>query len=143
LNLSDDLVRVIQIWFVADPEYQGLDPHYQQLSRDQLPAYHIGDATVYKLIGDGSPMEQHMTGRLTAAIVNPGGKTELEPPCPGEDLFVYFTDGAGQVQYNGKTLTLGQYDVILARPDMEAATIMADTSAPLHFMSFYLPKFLA
>src|SRR5947209_3189353 len=52
LNLTDDLVRVIQIWFIADPQHQGLEPHYQQLSRNQLPTQQLSDATVYSLIGD-------------------------------------------------------------------------------------------
>src|SRR5664279_3610137 len=96
LNQTDDLVRVIQIWFVADPRFRGMEPHYQQLGRDQLPAQRIGEATVYSLIGDGSPMQQHMTGRLTATVVDPGGSTHIVAPRPDEDLFVYFTDGRGQ-----------------------------------------------
>ncbi|MEP7291587.1 MAG: pirin family protein, partial [Chloroflexota bacterium] len=38
LNLSDDFARVIQIWYVADRQFQGLEPHYQQLSSGELPA---------------------------------------------------------------------------------------------------------
>ncbi len=28
LNLTDEFTRVIQIWFVADTQYMGLEPHY-------------------------------------------------------------------------------------------------------------------
>ena len=100
LNVWDEPARVIQIWFVADPSYADLDPHYQQLSRGELPTRQVGDATVYQLIGDGSPMEQHMTGRLTAATVQPGGKTTIEAPLVGEDLFLYVTDGDGKALHS-------------------------------------------
>jgi redox-sensitive bicupin YhaK (pirin superfamily) len=86
LNLSDAPVRVIQIWYVAGYQHQGLAPHYQQVGPGQLPSRRVGDATVSQLIGGGSPMEQHMTGRLTATVVPPGGATTLEAPAPGEDL---------------------------------------------------------
>ena len=142
LNLYDDPARVIQIWYVADIEHRGLEPHYQQLRRDELPSHREGDATVFSLIGDESQMEQHMAGRLTATTIAPGGKTELEPPRPGEDLFLYVTDGAGAARRNGDEPPLGQYDVILARPELEAATLSAAPGEELHYLSFYLPTFM-
>jgi quercetin 2,3-dioxygenase len=142
LNLSDDPARVIQIWFIADRHHRGLEPHYQQAGADELPCRTIGDAAVYSLIGDGSPMQQHMTGRLTATTLQPKGTTTLEAPRPDEDLFLYVTDGEGQVVHDSETVAFGQYDVILATPEMSAATVTADATAPLHFLSFYLPKFL-
>lgn len=140
-NYTGSPVRVIQIWYAADLRYRGLPPHYQQLGRGDLPAQQAGDATVFRLIGDGSPMEQHMAGRLTATDVPAGGHTELEPPRPGEDLFLYVTDGAGQAA-NGSVFGLGQYDVILAAPTVEPVTISATTESSLHYLSFYLPSFL-
>jgi quercetin 2,3-dioxygenase len=142
LNQTDSLVRVIQIWFVADPQFRGLEPHYQQLGRDELPTQRIGEASVYSLIGDGSPMQQHMTGRLTATVVDPGGSTHIVAPQPDEDLFVYFTDGTGQAQYHDEVTPLGQYDVVLERSSADEAVVTADSTAPLHFLSFYLPRFL-
>ena len=64
---------------------------------------------------------------------------------PDEDLFLYVTDGAGSfVAENGREQgTLGQYDVILARPDVETVTVKAGTGRPLDFLSFYLPRFLS
>ena len=142
LNLWDEPARVIQIWYVADPSSINLDPHYQQVKSDKVPTRKIGDATIYQLIGDGSPMEQHMEGRLTATTVQPGGATEIEAPRPGEDLFLYVTDGNGQAEHPYSTNTLGQYDVILARPDVDTVKIEAADDEPLHFMSFYLPEFM-
>lgn len=142
LNLYDDPARVIQIWYAADTQHRGLEPHYQQLRRDELPSRQVGDATVYHLIGGGSPMEQHMSGRLTATTLAPGGRTEIEPPRPGEDLFLYVTDGAGQAKHNGDAPSLGQYDVILARPDLNETTISAAADGSLHYLSFYLPPFM-
>lgn len=142
LNLRDEPVRVIQIWFAVEPEHRALPPHYQQLRREALPAQRAGDATVYRLIGDGSPMDDHVAARLTATAIDPGGATAFEPPRPGEDLFLYVTDGAGAARHNGDVVTLGQYDVILARPGAEAATFSAAPDAGLHFLSFYLPAFL-
>jgi redox-sensitive bicupin YhaK (pirin superfamily) len=143
LNLTGEPARVIQIWFVADLKHRGLAPHYQQLSRAELPAERRGDATVHRLIGGGSPMEQHMAGRLTASFVDVGGRTAPEPPQDGEDLFVYVTDGAGEARYGDQAWPLGQYDVLLARPEAgDGASIAAAPDGPLAYLSFYLPRFL-
>lgn len=142
LNLNDEPVRVIQIWFLTEPQHYGLPPHYQQLRRDELPSRKLGDATVHHLIGDGSPMQQHMTGRLTATTVPVGGRTALEAPRAGEDLFLYVTDGAGQFEDKHEAGALGQYDVILAKSDAPDVTIAASPSQALHYLSFYLPRFL-
>ena len=143
LNLGDDPARVIQIWYIADRYHRGLEPHYQQVSRNELPTERNGDATVYKLIGPESPMEQHMTGRLTATTIDTGGITNLMPPLPGEDLFLYVTDGQGEVTYEGVTNPVGQYDVILARPDAQEIALKAAEGTKLHFMNFYLPTFMS
>ncbi len=141
LNRTAEPARVIQIWYVADYKYRDTKPHYQQLPSDELPMRSRGDATVTSLIGGGSPMEQHMTGRLTATSLPAGGSTRLEPPQSGEDLFLYVTDGSGAVSTNGTTTGLAQYDVLLARQDATAVPISAG-NGPLHFLSFYLPEFL-
>lgn len=142
LNRSDELARVIQIWFLADAKYKSLAPHYQQLTQAELPTYTVDDATVYNLIGDGSPMEQHIDGRLSATTVPADGKLIMELPREDEQLFLYVTDGRGQVEYAGRTQPLGQYDVILATPDAQPAVISADANNALHYLSFYLPPFM-
>jgi redox-sensitive bicupin YhaK (pirin superfamily) len=141
LNLWDEPARVIQIWFIADRQHRGLLPHYQQIGRARLPTRQAEGATVYSLIGADSPMEQHMTGRLTATVVPSNGATSLEAPQPDEDLFLYVTDGAGTAIREGQTISLGQYDVILATPDMDHAAITGAAQG-LDFLSFYLPRFL-
>jgi len=144
LNPFDQNARVIQIWYVADRQHRGIEPHYQQVGRSDMPKRRVGDATVYSLIGDGSPMTQHMTGRLTATTVDAGGTTTIEAPQDGEDLFLYMTDGTGRASHDGKTDdALSVYDVILARPDAAPVTLSADKDAPLHALSFYLPRFVA
>ena len=142
LNLSDNPARVIQIWYIADPEYRDLQPHYQQLNNSQLPKRRVGDADVFSLIGDDSPMEHHMHGRLTATMLATVGATTVENPQVGEDLFLYVTDGTGQVTYEGDTYALGQYDVLLIRPDAEKVDITSSADDRLDYMSFYLPPFL-
>src|SRR5688500_7806338 len=142
LNLSDEEARVIQIWFIADRHHRGLEPHYQQAGSDELPRRTVGDAIVFTLIGDESPLEQHMTGRLTATTVQPGGTTTIEAPGEDEDLFIYVTDGEGRTAYGGADISLGQYDVILAMSEVNPPQIQAGANASLHFMSFYLPRFL-
>lgn len=142
LNPWDEPARVIQIWFAADPKYRGLEPHYQQLGRDELPTTHVGDATVVSLIGEDSPMEQHMDGRLTATTLSAGGTTTIDPPRAGEDLFLYVTDGSGQSGHENQVDDLGQYDVILARPSMSEITLKASDDESLYYMCFYLPTFL-
>lgn len=142
LNLSDDPVRVIQIWHMADPQYRGLSPHYQQLSRKELPSVKLNGVQVFELVGGNSPMDQHMTGRLTATMIDAGSNTQLISPLANEDLFLYVTDGSGYMQSNGEKTTLGQYDVILAPPDSDKIELAADKSESLEYLSFYLPPFL-
>lgn len=149
LNQTDEPVRVIQIWFAADRKYRKL-PHYEQLHHTQLPKRKEGDAHVYSVFGDDSPLERHMVGdaRLTAAFVPAGGKVELEPPRRNEDLFLYVTDGTGELDAEDATAVryseraLGQYDVILARADAKHAVLRASADSELRFLNFYLPKFL-
>lgn len=143
LNRSDKPVRVIQIWFIADRQHRGLPPHYQQLSKTQLPKRRVGDATVTQLINDGSPMEHHVTARLTATTLDANGITQLEPPQPHEDLFVYITDGEGVATHGQRQDGLRQYDVMLVKPDAQPVELHATPNAPLHLMSYYLPKFLS
>lgn len=143
LNHTDEPVRVIQIWFAADIKHRGLAPHYQQVTRNELPCRKVGDAAVYSLINDGSPMEQHMTGRLTATTLAAGGTTQIEPPRPGEDLFLYVTDGEGVAALPEIQPALGQYDVVLAQPEAPAVQFTASATQPLHYLSFYLPQFLS
>lgn len=143
LNQTDEPARVIQIWFAADRKHRKL-PHYQQLHHSQLPKQRNGDANVFQVFGDTSPLERHMVGdaRLTAAFVPAGGQVELEAPRPNEDLFLYVTDGAGEFHAPDTQNPLGQYDVILARPDTQSATLRASQGGELRFLNFYLPKFL-
>lgn len=143
LNLSDEPVRVIQIWYVADRQWQGLEPHYQQLSRAELPARRVDDATIFELIGADSPMQQHMTGRLSAGSLPNDGRSTIEAPRPGESLLLYVTDGEGYVSYDGNTGGVGQYDVLLLRPDAGSAVLTAAEDSSLRWLSFYLPEFLA
>ncbi len=142
LNLYDDPVRVIQIWYVADLKHRGLSPHYQQVQREALPSRREDSAEVFSLIGDGSPMEQHMVGRLTATYVPPGGQTRVLPPNPGEDLFLYITDGSGTLEWDEAVDLVGRYDVVLAKPEAPAASIKGGSAGGLDYLSFYLPSFL-
>lgn len=143
LNQGADPARVIQIWFVADLEHRGLPPHYQQLGREELPVHRVDDADVYSLVGGGSPMDHHVSARLTATWVAAGGTTQIEVPHAGEDLFLYVTDGAGTAHLPSGPAALGQYDVLLATPEAEAITLQSDAANPLRFMSFYLQPFIA
>ncbi|MDX2076187.1 MAG: pirin family protein [bacterium] len=142
LNPWDEPARVIQIWYIAQRHYQGLPPHYQQVGKGQLPKQTIGDADVYSLIGENSPIDSHIEGRLTATFVPQQGKTTIENPQEGESLFLYVTDGEGIVNYNGEDIALNQYDVILARPDAKITTIRNTSQQDLSFLNFYLPEFL-
>jgi len=142
LNPWDEPARVIQIWFVASRHYQGLPPHYQQLGKGQLPKRRVENADVYSLIGGDSPMDSHIEGRLTATFVSQNGKTTIEKPQLGESLFLYVTDGSGIVHYDGQGIELNQYDVILARPDMNISTIQGTSKTELSFLNFYLPTFI-
>jgi redox-sensitive bicupin YhaK (pirin superfamily) len=142
LNLGDEPVRVIQIWYAADEAHRGLSPHYQQVGRAELPIFESEGVRTFTLIGGESPMEQHMAGRLTATEVDPNCVADLVPPRDGEDLFLYVTDGAGHTRLNGDIIPLGQYDAIVARPDVKPVRLSAENTT-LHYLSFYLPKFIS
>ena len=142
LNLQDEPARVIQIWYAADPKHRGLEPHYQQVGKDDLPNRKSGDATIFTLIGDDSPMQQHMNGRLTASSLPAGGETIIEPPRVEEDMFLYVTDGKGKAQHNGVAPDLAQYDVILANAAVGETKIIAAEESSLDYLCFYLPRFM-
>jgi quercetin 2,3-dioxygenase len=142
LNFGDDPARVIQIWFIADLEHRGLDAHYQQFTKSELPVRKVEDGDVYSLIGDDSPMDSHVSARLTATWLEAGGTTHIEAPREGEELFLYITDGKGEAHLPNQPTVLNQYDVILARPDIAQVTLTADSEHPLRFMSYYLKPFL-
>lgn len=142
LNHGDVTARVIQIWFAYESRYAELQPHYQQLSRHQLPSNTVGSATIYHLITADSPIEAHVNARLTATTIAAHGETHLELPRTGEDLFLYVTDGGGTAQWQDEETKLGQYDVILATP-RAGEIVLSAGGAPLHYLSFYLPRFIA
>jgi redox-sensitive bicupin YhaK (pirin superfamily) len=142
LNPFDEPARVIQIWFAADPKYRGLQPHYEQLRRDQLPTRMNGGLKITSLVGDDSPVDHHVDARLSAIDVQPGGTGFLPLPAADEDLFLYVTDGAGCAEHGGMDYMLGQYDVILARENASPVTLTAAPDSTLHALAFYLPKFL-
>jgi quercetin 2,3-dioxygenase len=142
LNRSDQPTRVIQIWFVADPRYQGLEPHYEQVKLGHMPPRSVGDGLVRDIIGPNGATDAHVAARLTSTHVPAGGQTTLELPLPGEDLFLYVVDGNGRIA-NDRTAAhpLDLYDVILATPRAAPPTLMAG-ERPLNFLSFYLPSFI-
>jgi hypothetical protein len=94
------------------------------------------------LIGDASPLEQHMAGRLTATAIQPGGQAAIQPPREGEDLFLYVTDGTGEALYPEGVDALGQYDVIVGTPALADVQLTAGDEK-LHYLSFYLPEFVS
>lgn len=142
LNPWDEPARVIQIWYIASRHYQGLPPHYQQVSKNQLPKRVVGEADVYSLIGADSPMEEHIEGRLTATFLPQHKTTSIEAPMVGESLFLYVTDGEGVATYDDQEIPLRQYDVILARPDANITQIRGTSAQELSFLNFYLPEFI-
>lgn len=141
LNVSDAPTRVIQIWFAADPAYRELEPHYQQVGAAELPVRSVDDGMLFNLIGDDSPMKSHVEARLVAGQIGASGKLSLEAPLVGESLLLYVTDGVGSLEYQHQQIGVGQYDVVLARPDMPSARFTAQETG-LHFLGFYLPEFL-
>lgn len=141
LNQTGEPVRVIQIWFAANPRFRGLEPHYQQLRRGALPVRGSDGASVYTLIGDGSPIDSHVDARLEAITLTPGASLDVAPPQPGEDLFLYVTDGQGTAQFGSRTKALGQYDVMLLRPEARDAGLQTDGQS-LDALAFYLPSFI-
>ncbi|MEM7334301.1 MAG: pirin family protein [Chloroflexota bacterium] len=141
LNRSATPTRVIQIWYVADVEHMGLPPHYEQVGLSDMASRQVGDATVREIIGPGGGTNSHVSARLTSTILPAGGTASLEPPQNGEDLFLYFVDGNGRFNPTTQDIPIDLYDVVLASPDAEAATITAGDK-PLNYLSFYLRPFL-
>lgn len=141
LNLSDAPARVIQIWFVADPAFRGLKPHYEQVPMGQMRARQLGDAAVRDIIGPQGATEAHVNARLTDASVAAGGTTTMALPGPEEELFLYVIGGAGSFASRGEGASLKPYDVMVARPHAGTVAIQAGPNG-LRFLSFYLPPFM-
>ncbi|MEM7118105.1 MAG: pirin family protein [Chloroflexota bacterium] len=141
LNRTNDFTRVIQIWYVADVEHMGLPPHYEQVSLEQMVPRSLGDGLVRDIIGPNAVTDSHVSARLTSTMVPAGGKTTLELPQAGEDLFVYFVDGNGRFQTPTRDESIDIYDVALASPQADKPTIEAGDK-PLNFLSFYLRPFM-
>jgi redox-sensitive bicupin YhaK (pirin superfamily) len=136
LNKSDEFTRVIQIWFLTEPQYRALPPHYEQLNLSDMPPRQVGDGLVRDIIGPQGATDAHVRARLTSTTIASGGQTTVELPQPGEDLFLYVVKGAGQVQAPALAETVGLYDVILATPQAEAPLLQAGPES-LNFLSFY------
>lgn len=141
LNLTDEVTRVIQIWFAADPRFRGLDPHYQQVPISEMPAYSRGDAAVRVIIGPEGGTDAHVTARLTSSEIPAGGRSTVELPRRGEDLFLYFVKGGGTLHLDGGTQSVAPYDVLLATSQAQPAALTAGDQ-PLQYLSFYLDSFI-
>lgn len=140
LNLSDRPVRVIQIWFAADPIYMDIPPHYEQIRLADMTPRRNGDGLARDIIGPDGATDAHVAARLTSTVVPPGGRAHMEPPRLGEALFLYVVDGDGHLIWTGGDQSLALYDVVLATPDGDAATLIAGDK-PLTYLSFYLKSF--
>ncbi len=141
LNRSSKPARVIQIWFAAEPQYMGIEPHYEQIPLAQMQPQFLGDGIVHEIIGPQGATDAHVSARLTSTLLPADGETTLVPPLPGESLFLYVVDGNGRLQTPAQTQTLNLYDVLLATPEAETAALHAGNTQ-LNFLSFYLPEFL-
>ena len=142
LNLTDEFTRVIQIWFLTDPQYRGLEPHYEQLKLADMRLRHLGDGQVRDIIGPNGATASHVSARLTSTLIPAGGQSTVELPQAGEDLFLYIVGGIGQIKAERLNQTLGLYDVLLATPHAPAPVLTAGDQ-PLNFLSFYLKPFLS
>ena len=141
LNHSDQETRVIQIWFVAQPQYIGLEPHYEQIKLVDMPDRQNGDAVVRDIIGPQGATNSHVQARLTASTLPAGGVANIELPTPDEDLYLYFVQGEGHLQSPDLSRSIGLYDVLVASPAADVAIIRA-ARRPMTFLSFYLPTFI-
>jgi redox-sensitive bicupin YhaK (pirin superfamily) len=125
LNLTNEFARVIQIWYVAEPKYRGLAPHYEQIKLADMNTRQIGDSIVRDIIGPDGATNSHVEARLTSTILPAGGTTTAELPQPGEELFLYFVDGDGRYQTSQQSNDVALYDVLLATPHAAAPVITA------------------
>jgi hypothetical protein len=141
LNRTNEFARVIQIWFLADPEARGLPPHYEQVSLSNMPPRQVGDGLVRDIIGPNGATDSHVNARLTSTTLAPGGQATVELPQAGEELFLYVVKGNGQIEADRLQQSVGLYDVLLAKPEA-AAPIFQAGDAPLNYLSFYLKPFM-
>ncbi|MFO7678427.1 MAG: pirin family protein [Chloroflexota bacterium] len=141
LNRTDEFARVIQIWFVAEPQFRGVEPHYEQVSLDDMPPRSVGDGIVRDIIGPQGATQAHVDARLTSTLLPAGGRSEIELPESGENLFIYFVNGNGRFTISALEKHIGLYDVVLAKPEAETAVIQAGDE-PLNYLSFYLKPFM-
>ncbi|MDA0242051.1 MAG: pirin family protein [Chloroflexi bacterium] len=142
LNLSNEFTRVIQIWFAADPAHQQVQPHYEQIALEAMPLRQVGSAAVREIIGPNGATTSHVRqARLTSIELPAHGRTTLELPQPGEDLFLYLVKGQGSIEHNGRQSPFNLYDVALATPHT-TAPVLHTAASPLIALAFYLPPFI-
>ena len=141
LNRTDEFARVIQIWFVAEPQYMGLEPHYEQISLADMPPRQVGDGIVRDIIGPRGATDAHVDARLTSTLLPAGGSAKMELPEDGENLFLYFVDGNGRFTTSAQKKPINIYDVAIAKPEAETAVIQAGDES-LNYLSFYLKPFM-
>lgn len=141
LNRTNEYARVIQIWFLADPQWRNLPPHYEQVKLSDMPPRQVGDGLVREIIGPNGATDSHVSARLTSTTVAPGGQAPIELPQAGEELFLYVVKGDGQLQGQNRPEAVNLYDVLLAKPTAQAPTMIAGKT-PLNYLSFYLKPFM-
>ncbi len=141
LNRTDAFTRVIQIWFLTDPQYRNLPPHYEQVNLSDMTPRRVGQGVVRDIIGPNGATDSHVSARLTSTSLAPGGQAAVELPQAGEELFLYVVDGDGHIQTGQLNETVGLYDVVLATPAADPPTLTAGHNS-LNYLSFYLKPFL-
>ncbi len=141
LNRTDEYARVIQIWFVAEPQFMALEPHYEQIRLADMSPRTVGDGVVRDIIGPQGATDSHVAARLTSTLLPAGGEAAVELPQQGEELFLYFVNGHGRFLTAHDEQPIGLYDVALAKPQAETAVIQAG-NRPLNYLSFYLKPFM-
>jgi len=142
LNLTDEFTRVIQIWFLTDPQYRGLEPHYEQVKLANMRSRQRGDGQVRDIIGPDGATDSHVSARLTSTLIPAGGQSTVELPQPGEDLFLYVVNGEGRIEADRLDQAVELYDVLLATPNSQVPVLTAGDQA-LNFLSFYLKPFIS
>jgi redox-sensitive bicupin YhaK (pirin superfamily) len=141
LNLTDSYARVIQIWFLTEPQYRALPPHYEQIKLSEMTPRQRDDGRVCDIIGPKGATDSHVKARLTSTTIPAGGQTTVELPRAGEELFLYIVKGEGTIDGDRLNQAVKPYDVLLAKPQATAPRLAAG-SEPLNCLSFYLPPFM-
>jgi redox-sensitive bicupin YhaK (pirin superfamily) len=103
-EIPDGHADGIQLWINLPQSLKGVDPDYQQVEKDGIPAIEFDGGTLRTIVGEGGPIRLKTEVEYLDVSLDAGATFE-QPVKPGLRGLVYVVEGSGQV--NGAALNAG------------------------------------